>query len=206
MKSLSLHHLFNAINNYHPKIRFTIEIQPNKFLDTNINIITSDGKAETSVYRKPNKLPTHWSSKTPKSYERNTINGDLNRAYRIGMNFTDEKQVIRNKFTNAGFPPRFVESVIEQYEAKLSNVDDLIIPEFLFRDPKKFILIELPYCEKNEDLSKRFIQKLKSFTNDKIDFAIKWSTKKVKQLFGTKDKNPHPACKIYEGICSCGEN
>ncbi len=122
------------------------------------------------------------------------------------MKFTDEKQEIRNKFINAGFPPRFIESVIEQYEKKLSNEDDLIIPEFLFKDPKKFILIELPYCEKNEELSKRFLQKLKLFTNDKIDFAIKWSTKKVKQLFSAKDKNPHPACKIYEGICSCGVN
>ena len=25
-------------------------------------------------------------------------------------------------------------------------------------------------------------------------------------MFNVKDRNPHPACKIYEGICSCGKN
>ena len=62
--------------------------------------------------------------------------------------------------------------------------------------------MEIPFCESNELLSKRFLTKLKSFTNDKVDFAIKW----VRQLFRVKDKNPHLACKIYEGICSCTKN
>ena len=84
--------------------------------------------------------------------------------------------------------------------------DDLIIPEFLFAEPRQFILLEIPFCESNELLSKRFLTKLKSFTNDKVDFAIKWVTKQVRQLFRVKDKNPHPACKIYEGICSCMKN
>ena len=197
-------YLFHAMNNYHPKIHFTIELQPSKFLDTNINIPLND-TAVTSVHRKLNKLPTHWSSKVPKRYKRNAINSDLNRSHRISMNFTAEKEIIRDKFNTAGFPVRFVESVIEQFEKKLTE-DDLIIPEFLFKEPKKFVLIELPFCEKNEELSKRFLQKLKSFTDDKVEFAIRWGTKKVKQLFSAKDNNPHPSCKIYEGVCSCGNN
>ena len=31
-------------------------------------------------------------------------------------------------------------------------------------------------------------------------------TKKVKQLFPLKEKNPYHSCKIYEGVCSCKEN
>ena len=34
---------------------------------------------------------------------------------------------------------------------------------------------------------------------------MKWITKKVKSLFPLKDRNLHPLCKIYKGICSCGE-
>ena len=34
--------------------------------------------------------------------------------------------------------------------------------------------------------------------------AIKWSSKKIRSLFRLRD--PHPACKIYEGICSCSAN
>ena len=198
-------HLFHAINNYHPNICFTLESQPKKFLDTNINI--KNNNIETTVHRKPNKLPTHCSSKVPKRYKRNAINGNLKRSYRISMNFNEEKEIIRDKFANAGFPRRFTESVIEQFLSNLntsSEEGDLIIPEFLFKEPRKFILIEIPFCETNENLCRRFLQKLKSFTKKKIDFAIKWPTKKVKQLFNVKDRNPHPACKIYEGVCSCG--
>ena len=35
---------------------------------------------------------------------------------------------------------------------------------------------------------------------------IKWLTKKVKTLFRVKDKSLHQACKIYKGVCSCGES
>ena len=36
--------------------------------------------------------------------------------------------------------------------------------------------------------------------------VIKWTTRKIKTLFSLKSKNPHPSCKIYEGICSCGSS
>ena len=135
------------------------------------------------------------------------INGDLSRSYTISMNFEQEKDKIRTKYRNADFPTPFVNSVINQFEEKISAVsaDDLIIPEFLFAEPRKFVLIEIPFCLSNERLSKRFLAKLKQFTKNKIDFAIKWSTKKVKQLFKLKSRNPHPSCKIYEGICSCSQ-
>ena len=43
---------------------------------------------------------------------------------------------------------------------------------------------------------------MQSFVNHKSDIAVKWSTKKIRSLFGLKDKNPHLACKI----CSCSGN
>ena len=33
-----------------------------------------------------------------------------------------------------------------------------------------------------------------------------WKTKKVRSFFPLKDKNLHPSCKIYYGLCSCGED
>ena len=44
------------------------------------------------------------------------------------------------------------------------------------------------------------------FTNDSHDLNIVWETKKVKSFFPLKDKNLHPSCKIYYGLCSWGEN
>ena len=66
--------LITLLNSYHPNINLPVEVNPTKFLDSNIKI-------ETSVYRKPNKIPVHWRSKVPKRYTRNAINGDLNRSH-----------------------------------------------------------------------------------------------------------------------------
>ena len=47
--------LYERLNNYHPNIKLTIEINPNKFLDT--EIIGNKGVIERKVYRKTTKLP-----------------------------------------------------------------------------------------------------------------------------------------------------
>ena len=162
------------ISRSHPNINFTVEVNPSKFLESNIK--TFDGKVEISVYRKPNKLPLHWTSKVPKRYKRNEINGDLNRSYQISMNFNNEKEIIRQKYHLAGFPTRFVDSVIHQFHQKLLGEQveyELIISEFLFAELKKFILVEIPYCVSIENTVKRFLDKLLSFVHYKFDTAVK---------------------------------
>ena len=154
-------------------------------------------------------MPVHWTSKVPKCYKRNAINDDLSRSYQISMNFDHEKEIIREKYHLAGFSTRFVDNVIHQFHQKLIDKQaehELIIPDFLFSEPKKFILVEIPYCISNENTVKRVLGKLQSFVHHKFDNAVKWSIKKIRSLFRLRVKNPHPACKIYEGICSCSAN
>ena len=47
--------LFKKLNNYHPKIKLTIEVNPPKFLGTEIMILNNE--IVTSVHRKESKLP-----------------------------------------------------------------------------------------------------------------------------------------------------
>ena len=125
------------------------------------------------------------------------------------MNFDHEKEIIREKYHLAAFPTRFVDNVFHQFDQKLIDKQaeyELIIPDFLFAEPNKFTLLEIPYCVSNENTAKRFLGKLQSFVYHKFDIAVKWSIKKIRSLFCLKDKNLHPACKIYEGICSCSAN
>ena len=89
---------------------------------------------------------------------------------------------------------------------KENEESDFIIPPWLFEGKKKVVLVEIPFCLKNEISSKHFIKKLNKFTNNTFDVRIKWLTQKVKNLFRVKDKSLHQACKIYKGICSCGES
>lgn len=77
----------------------------------------------------------------------------------------------------------------------------VILPS-LFDKDKPFILIDVPFCEKNEDKSK---DSNKNFYQLK-SFAFQCITKKVKRLFPLKDKNVYPTCKIYHRLCSCKQN
>ena len=187
----------------------TIEISPVKFLDTRL-VYSCDGTISTEVYRKATKLPVPWNSKIPKRYKRNTINTELHRAYRISSNFAQEIVEIKAKVTKAGFPEKFTESVIRDFMQKISppeyNIhgNDFIIPPGFFDLPKKFIMVELPFSTQNEIMSKQFLKKFHKFTDDKFNIVIKWNTRKIKSLFPLKDRNPHPANVIYQGVCSCG--
>ena len=114
-----------------------------------------------------------------------------------------EIKVIKRKFRNDDYPPKFLNSVIHQFFAPKNN-DSFIIPPDLFEESKPFILVEIPYCEENKNTSKHFIKKFEIFTNHRYRIAIKWITRKVKSLFKVKNKNPHPSCVICRGKCSCG--
>ena len=51
--------LFIDLNSYHENIKLTLEINPKKFLDT--EIISTNHVIETQVYNKGKKLSVHWS-------------------------------------------------------------------------------------------------------------------------------------------------
>ena len=59
--------LYDALNNYHAKIKLTIETNSQRFLDT--EIIHINGTIETKVHRKKTKLPIPWTSNIPKRYK-----------------------------------------------------------------------------------------------------------------------------------------
>ena len=55
--------LYHSLNNYHKNIKLTIEVSPNKFLDT--HLFNQNGICIPQVHRKETKTPTHWSSCIP---------------------------------------------------------------------------------------------------------------------------------------------
>ena len=132
-------------------------------------------------------------------YKRNAIIGELHRAKKIASNFDIEIKRIVTKYTAAGFPSRFVRSIIDNSD---SGKDNLIIPQWLFEERKTFT-IHLPFFPSNESLGKTFISKLNYFTNEKCKFNVVWNTRKVQSLFPLKDKVDHYSCVIYWGLYVC---
>ena len=90
--------LFETLNNFHPNIKLTREVNPVKFLDAKI-ILKNEGKVTTQIYRKKNKAAVPWVPKIPKRYKRNTISGDLNRSRKIASNFDIEIRAIKAKYS-----------------------------------------------------------------------------------------------------------
>ena len=80
--------LFEKLNNYHPKIKLTIEVSPTNFLDRSLRL--NNCIYDFKVCRKTTKQPTHWSSKIPNRYKCNMMVGVLNRSNRISSNFSEE--------------------------------------------------------------------------------------------------------------------
>ena len=157
------------------------------------------------MHIKDNKFPVFWSSKVPKRYKRNAINGELHRASKISSNFEDEIRRISRKFRDVGYPKKFIDSVIRDFQrVPNQNSEEDIIPDWLF-DERKDHVIKLPFCPKNEEVSKVFLQKLNEYTKDKYKFRIIWNTRSIRSLFPLKDRVEHMSCVIYEGTCSCDE-
>ena len=107
------------------------------------------------------------------------------------------------------FLTKFIDSVMKGFEYNERNKDqqdDFIIPPNLFGEPKPRAVVESPFCELNEKRLSIFRKKFNYFINDSYDLNVVWKTKKVKSFFALKDKNLHPSCKTYHGLCSCGED
>ena len=77
------------MNSHHPNIKFTVETNPTRFLDTAFSK-NLDGSVTTKVFCKPRKLSTFWNSQIPKRYKQNNMLGDSHRAFKIASDF-DQK-------------------------------------------------------------------------------------------------------------------
>ena len=80
--------LFDVLNSYHPNIKFTLEQNPKRFLDT--QIIKENNQIKTQVFVKKSMYLVHWPLKVPFRYKKNAINGQLRRAKKISSNFQSE--------------------------------------------------------------------------------------------------------------------
>ena len=98
----------------------TIEVNPSKFLDTEIMI--KNCIIETSVVVKESKISSYWSSAIPKKYKRNSILGYLHRAEEISSNFELEKQRFKKKYLHINFPYNSIQSTFNSYQQKSESL------------------------------------------------------------------------------------
>ena len=78
----------------------------------------------------------------------------------------------------------FINSVINNFQEKSDNTEDDIIPSGFFDIRNKVVLVDIPYCPKNEEFSKRFMKKFDVFTDNKYNFVLSGLLRKLNSSLG----------------------
>ena len=181
--------LSDALNSYHPNIKFTLEHSPKKFLDT--QVVKDNNQIKIQAFVKKLFI----QSIDPRKCCFDT------RKIQLMVSSTEPRKIpqISNQ-RQLELKQSFWKLVFHTIN-NVNNVDkELLIPWWLF-DERKTVAINLPFSEKNEHFSKNFAR---NFGRVKIN--IIWLTSKIKSLSKTKDKVKHLSCVISQRIYSCGHN
>ena len=115
----------NYLNSKHTNITFTYEVEKDKclpFLD--VNILFSNGKFSTTVYRKPTftGLFTNFESFIPITYKQGLINTLLFRYFNISSSyaiFHAEIEKFRQIMTKNGYPDKFFDKIVRSFLNKI---------------------------------------------------------------------------------------
>ena len=117
-----------TLNNTHPSIDFTMELEVNgrlRFLG--MDIIRNGCRLDTKVYRKPTVtgLLLHYHSHVDGRYKRSLLNTMLNRAFKLSLTwelFHQECERLKVIFSRRRYPDKLVKSTIRQFIASKVSI------------------------------------------------------------------------------------
>ena len=139
--------ILDALNGFHPRLKFTDEVEPDHFLDSEICTNDESRTVPLKVFHKENKFPVHRLSQTPHRYKRNAILCELHRVSVISDDFQGAMVRIRERYLHDGYPNGFTN---ETFKNSKFERFQRIIPQ----DRKPILRIRLPFCKQNENLSR----------------------------------------------------
>lgn len=191
----------NTLNNFHPNIKFTHELETNKslsFLD--VTVLRHNSSVETTVFRKPTHNDTylHWNSFSLKTWKLSTLKSLVLRANKICSTpalKTQELNYIRNVFEHKNGYPRYV------IEKTINSIGEGLLSE---KDNRKHIILQLPYKGLTGEKLIRSLNKLitDSFPNE-LNARILFKGTPLSSHFNLKDKTnkDHIHNLVYKITC-----
>ena len=218
VKKGKLNEIITALNNFHPNISFTHEVEEEgkmAFLDVLIKR-EENGSVQTGVYRKAtnNSIYIHWNSYAPKQWKIGTLSGMTRRAYEICSNkeeLTKELAHLRKVFTTTnGYPHHLVSSVMKKMKEQQKKSDK---PSEENKEPtkkddnsteEKLLMLKMPYAgEKGETLIKDLKNTLQKNLPKNIRCRVVQTGTKLSRNFNVKDKiaQEHLSDFIYRRDC-----
>ena len=195
----------NFINNYHPNISFTMDVEnENKLPFLDINVCRTQDGFSTGIFRKQTftGLGQNFFSYCPIDFKLNSCKTLLFRAFTIcsnWLNFHDEMVFLRNYFIDNCYPPHIFDKILRKF---LDNRYRPMVPTCTV--PKLPLYVSLPYMG-NFSLSvrKELLSKLSdSYPYVKFNFTFS-NPLTIGSLFKFKDRLPElmRSGVVYEFNC-----
>ena len=205
-----------VLNNYHPNINFTFEIESNcsiPFLDVNILRI-SDGTFQTSVFRKETNtdIYMHWLSFAPNVWKVGTLRSLIKRAYINSSNTSIlkvELSHLKKVFIESnGYPTSLVNNIMKIEDQKYHtniNHNDLVVDmnNDNITNVKKPIMV-IPYKgSRGESLVRRLNNTMNHYMPENVQPRILYNCRKLSSFFSLKDKTKveHQHGVVYKYSC-----
>ena len=197
---------FNYINGKHRKIKFTMEKEKhNKLPFLDLLIEKTNGKLETSIYRKPtfSGLGINYLSACFRKYKINSIKTLLHRAYNLTStywNFHTEIEFLSQFFFNNGFNLQIFYKVLRQflnskYEQQPKEVGPL----------KKAIYVKFPYISDyiNNQITHEIKKIILKYLPHSQLHLVFFNNFKIRSFFKYKDSLPRAlkSLVIYHFTC-----
>ena len=218
VKKGKLDEIIATLNNFHPNISFTHEIEEERkmaFLDVSI-MKEESGSVQTGVYRKAtnNSIYIHWNSYAPKQWKVATLSGMIRRTYEICSNEDELKKELAHLesvfITTNGYPYHLVSSVMkkarEQQQQKLkpTSEEDKEPVTGDSRVEEKILMLKVPYAgPKGETLLKDLNKTLQKNLPEEMKCRVVQTGTKLSRNFNIKDKidQKHLSDFIYRRDC-----
>ncbi|XP_074039195.1 uncharacterized protein [Leptinotarsa decemlineata] len=202
--SIVAHDILNSLNNLHPKIKFTLEIeQDNKLNFLDLTITKTYNKLDFSIYRKPTQTDhvIPFNSFHPMQHKLASFNCYVNRLLNTPLspsNFNLELNTLKQIAVNNGYQPYIIHKLISEF--KLRSDRRLAFNSTTLVNSPSVRYFSLPYFDQNmcTDISK-FIEN--TIPGTKISFKSQNNLSNF--LVNSKDKINKLNCSgVYKLNCS----
>ena len=202
----------DSLNEVHPNIKFTTEIQNNKcinFLDVLVN--NNSTKVTTSTFCKPTNtgLYSKWSSFVPRRYKYNLVNCLLDRAYKICSSYESiysEVDNIKVMLGRNGYPAYFLDSCVRKF---FNRKYDKMLSRLEKCKNCRTVIARLPFLgDMSMQLKKELSALMEKQTWNRVILRIIDTTCSIGHNFRLKDKQKTlmKYGVVYKLTCSCGSS
>lgn len=199
----------STLNESHPSISFTMELEDNNKLPfLGMEIIKNGSQLDTKVYKKPTDtgLLLHYQSHVDLKYKHSLLQTMLNRAFKLSSNwqlFHQECERLKETFARLHYPESLVQSAIRQFvEAKVVTEDACPRQQ----DPGQQevpIRVVLPYKDqKSANSVRRQLSDLSRKINSEIQPV--YTSRKISDEIKVREQKPplvNQQCVVYQYKC-----